>query len=173
MSKAEQVMCVDMVGKEVDDYFGGCQCCGKNDGFLNIGSSHWFVCHEHKEKWCVGANLFSPWRSENKEDWQRNQEIIKYYHEVNEICAIKTAIDYSEKRDSNLKLLGFDVLQEHTFEAKGCSVFFQYILGKWEVTITLANGSEVAFNIDDPADVYGRTAADIEKAGDIRTNMPF
>jgi RecA-family ATPase len=25
--------------------------------------SHWFVCHEHKVKWCVGSNLFSGWRA--------------------------------------------------------------------------------------------------------------
>ncbi len=40
-------------------YFGGCPHCLRNDGFLNIGREHWFVCHRHKMKWCVGSNLFT------------------------------------------------------------------------------------------------------------------
>ena len=46
------------------DYFGVCPACYTNDGCLNIGPDHWYVCHEHRVKWCVGSNLFSAWRHE-------------------------------------------------------------------------------------------------------------
>ena len=39
----------------VDNHFGGCPTCHKTDGFLNIGRDHWFVCHHHRTKWCVGS----------------------------------------------------------------------------------------------------------------------
>ena len=64
------------------DTFGGCPTCGQNDGFLNIRRSHWFVCHTHRAKWCVGSNLFSGWRTESRFDWQRNSERIRGYREV-------------------------------------------------------------------------------------------
>ena len=64
------------------DYFGGCRACGKNDGFLNVGRDHWFVCHEHKQTWCVGSNLFSGWRDQTEADWARNRETLKSYSVV-------------------------------------------------------------------------------------------
>jgi hypothetical protein len=65
-----------------DDHFGVCPHCGKNDGFLNIGRAHWFVCHEHQMKWRAGENLFSNWRDETEEDWRRNHYRIGHYHEL-------------------------------------------------------------------------------------------
>jgi len=47
---------------KVDNYFGGCPHCGGNDGYANVGRSHWFFCKAHKTSWCIGANLFSSWR---------------------------------------------------------------------------------------------------------------
>jgi hypothetical protein len=47
-------------------YFGLCPTCHKTDGYLNVGRSHWFVCDEHRTKWCAGANLFSSWREETE-----------------------------------------------------------------------------------------------------------
>ena len=44
--------------KTFDDYVGGCPECGGNHGYLSVGCEHWFVCHDHKTKWCVGTNLF-------------------------------------------------------------------------------------------------------------------
>jgi hypothetical protein len=69
--------------KEVD-YFGGCpvEGCRENDGFLNIGGDHWFVCHNHKTKWRTGSNLFSAWLEENEEIWVKNTERISEYTEV-------------------------------------------------------------------------------------------
>ena len=62
--------------------FGACPRCGRNDGYLNVGRSHWFVCHEHKLKWWVGANLFSSWKQETPRRWHRNWERLHGYEEV-------------------------------------------------------------------------------------------
>ncbi|MGA2499494.1 MAG: hypothetical protein ABSH20_17270, partial [Tepidisphaeraceae bacterium] len=59
-----------------------CPTCGKNDTYLNLGRSHWFVCHQHRVRWCGGENLFSTWRYETEADWQENFEIIGDYAEV-------------------------------------------------------------------------------------------
>lgn len=64
------------------DAWGGCPLCGKHDGYLNIGRSHWFVCHEHRTKWCGGENLFSTWRRESPADWDENWRRIDDYREV-------------------------------------------------------------------------------------------
>jgi hypothetical protein len=57
--------------EQADGYFGWCPKCKNNDGYLNIGREHWFLCKEHKVKWCVGYNLFSSWQHET-EDEQRS-----------------------------------------------------------------------------------------------------
>ena len=61
---------------------GDCPKCGRNDGFLNIYKSHWFVCKRHKMKWYAGYDLFSDWRDETEEDWKRNEKILSQYQEV-------------------------------------------------------------------------------------------
>jgi ssDNA-binding Zn-finger/Zn-ribbon topoisomerase 1 len=42
-----------------EHYFGGCPECGDNDGYVNIGADHWFLCDTHKTCWPIGSNLFS------------------------------------------------------------------------------------------------------------------
>lgn len=56
-----------------DEYFGGCPHCGQNDGYINSGPDHWFVCDQHKTKWCAGSNLFSSWHDEDEEERKRNR----------------------------------------------------------------------------------------------------
>ena len=68
-----------------DEYFGGCPQCGKCAGTLNIGRVHWCACDEHRTKWCIGENLFSAWRNESEEVWQRNAEILAGYEDVNPV----------------------------------------------------------------------------------------
>jgi len=53
---------------EDDGYFGVCPFCHKNDGHINVGRSHWFLFHQHKVKWCVGANLLSSWRGQTQDE---------------------------------------------------------------------------------------------------------
>ena len=67
------------------DYFGSCPVCDGNDGYLNLGPAHWFVCDTHKTKWCWGSNLGSSWKSETEADWQHNYEKLRDYTEVRTI----------------------------------------------------------------------------------------
>ena len=62
--------------------FGGCPECGQNDGYLNVGKTHWFVCHQHKTKWDIGFGLFSSWQEETEETWQKNAQHLEGYHLV-------------------------------------------------------------------------------------------
>ena len=59
-----------MSKQKADSYFGLCPHCHDNDGFINLGRGHWFLCHEHKVMWFIGSNLFGNWRDET-EDEQR------------------------------------------------------------------------------------------------------
>jgi hypothetical protein len=58
-----------------DAYFGACPECGTQGPYTNAGRTHWFYCSKHKTRWCEGANLFSSWRHETKEEqraeWER------------------------------------------------------------------------------------------------------
>jgi hypothetical protein len=62
-----------MTGKvtPMDDYFGLCPHCHKNDGYVNAGKSHRFYCKEHKVSWCAGSNLFSSWRHQTEDEQRR------------------------------------------------------------------------------------------------------
>ena len=68
-----------------DEYFGGCPQCGRNDGYMNIGREHWFVCNRHKTKWLIGSNLFSGWKDEDEGVWTRNEYRLENYMEVEPI----------------------------------------------------------------------------------------
>lgn len=46
--------------------FGGCPVCGGEDGYMNVGATHWFYCTAHLTRWSPGDNLFSDWREETK-----------------------------------------------------------------------------------------------------------
>lgn len=68
--------------EEEIEHVGGCPTCKKHNGYLNLRGAHWFVCDEHKVKWCVGFNLFSSWRRETEEDWRKNWATLRQYTEV-------------------------------------------------------------------------------------------
>lgn len=68
------------------DYFGGCPTCWRNDGHLNVGREHWFICHKHRVKWLAGENLFSTWRSEPDSQRLVNAARIVGYREVAPKC---------------------------------------------------------------------------------------
>jgi hypothetical protein len=63
---------------DVAGYFGDCPICHKNDGYLNVGRNHWFICTAHKTKWCIGANLFSSAMDETPEQQRREQEELGF-----------------------------------------------------------------------------------------------
>ncbi|HZU77948.1 MAG TPA: hypothetical protein VFA70_14370 [Dehalococcoidia bacterium] len=60
-------------------YFGDCPRCGRNDGYLNDGAEHWFICRRHRVKWYLGSNLFSAWRAlSDAEAWAQAAELATY-----------------------------------------------------------------------------------------------
>lgn len=61
---------------------GDCPKCGRNDGYLNVGRAHWFICRRHRLKWYVGYDLFPTWQRETEEDSKRNLKILSQYQEV-------------------------------------------------------------------------------------------
>ena len=61
---------------------GDCPKCGRNDGYLNVGKSHWFICRRHKLKWYAGYDLFQTWQEETEDDWNRNSKVLSQYAEV-------------------------------------------------------------------------------------------
>ena len=63
-------------------YWGGCPACYGNDGFLNAGRDHWFICREHKVRWWYGSNLFSIWRDQSREDHARQAAELRGYREI-------------------------------------------------------------------------------------------
>ena len=67
--------------------FGGCPECGDQDGYVNVGRSHWIVCDPHRTKWWVGENLFSSWRDEDEETWRKNKVMLAGYREVEPVQA--------------------------------------------------------------------------------------
>lgn len=67
------------------DRFGGCPVCGGSDGFLNVGRTHWFVCHKHSTKWCIGSHWFRSSRFDG-DVWQENLQLLSKYREVTPVC---------------------------------------------------------------------------------------
>ena len=61
---------------------GKCPYCGGNDGFLNVGRTHWFVCHKCGVRWWLGCDLYPTWKSETEEDWSRNAKLLQGYKQV-------------------------------------------------------------------------------------------
>ena len=79
--------------------FGVCPHCVRDDGFLNVGRSHWFFCREHKVKWLVGSNLFSGWRHETEEQQRSRYDEIGL-GSFQEIAPISPARGRAERQTS-------------------------------------------------------------------------
>lgn len=80
---------LDLALESIPEYWGACPDCGKTGGCLNVDRDHWFVCHEHKTRWCVGSNLFSGWREETEAQWRRNARELAGYREVNPVAGFR------------------------------------------------------------------------------------
>jgi hypothetical protein len=65
-----------------DDYYGNCPECGKNNGYINYGRDHYFLCHEHKTIWWIGNNLFSSWQEEDETIWEERRRRYGDYQDV-------------------------------------------------------------------------------------------
>ena len=62
--------------------FGYCPKCGKNDGFVNLGKEHWFICREHKMKWFGGSNMFDGWENQTVAQTLGIEAMLNDYQEV-------------------------------------------------------------------------------------------
>ncbi|MBK8270698.1 MAG: hypothetical protein IPK83_21280 [Planctomycetes bacterium] len=45
--------------------YGGCPQCGRTSRFLVLWGDNWFVCREHRTRWCIG-NMFEALSWERK-----------------------------------------------------------------------------------------------------------
>lgn len=59
--------------------FGRCPVCGDQGCYLNVRRHHYFYCDEHKTVWLAGINLFSSWRDESSDLWERNLGYLADY----------------------------------------------------------------------------------------------
>lgn len=64
---------------------GGCIVCGKNDGYINQGAEHWFICREHKTKWLVGENLFDNWMTQTVAQHLSAKKLLGGYQEISPV----------------------------------------------------------------------------------------
>jgi hypothetical protein len=80
-------------GDAEHEHFGWCPECGGSNGHLNIGREHWYHCHRHRTKWCVGSNLFSAWRHENDAIWEANYNHLADYREVDSTTPTPAMLD--------------------------------------------------------------------------------
>jgi len=82
---------IDPLQRDQQQHFGVCPVCFASDGYLNVGSTHWFVCHEHRVRWYAGSNLFSSWRRESQAQWDENWDRIRAYPDVEPVRHDTTA----------------------------------------------------------------------------------
>ena len=66
------------------NYYGDCPTCWHNDGYRNVRREHWFFCRIHRVCWHIGSNLFSAWRDETEEIWQKNIKLLWGYTVIGE-----------------------------------------------------------------------------------------
>lgn len=69
----------------VEEYFGNCPSCARSNGCRSVGPVHWYVCHTHRTKWNVGANLFSGWKYLPEAEHLANARLLSDYVEVKPI----------------------------------------------------------------------------------------
>jgi ribosomal protein L37AE/L43A len=60
----------------------GCPKCQANDGYINHGTHHWFVCTKCKVKWYHGSRLFSSWQHDTVEEQATDLRIFNEYETV-------------------------------------------------------------------------------------------
>jgi hypothetical protein len=68
---------------EDEEYWGVCPVCHLSPQWLNIGAGHWCYCPQHRLRWFVGANLFSPWKYETEEEQKTKYDALNVGHFTN------------------------------------------------------------------------------------------
>jgi hypothetical protein len=67
-----------MSPEKVENVYGCCPVCGMNDGYVNLGDEHWFYCWEHKKRWKLGAEWFTPIRSKGDGTTSAEEALAAY-----------------------------------------------------------------------------------------------
>ena len=95
--------------------FGGCPVCGGNDGFVNVGRMHWFVCDKHRTKWCIGSNWFRCSRFD-AEVWQENLRLLSKYREVTPVLVKEPKSDRGKAALPNDVLTAIESIIEYLWD---------------------------------------------------------
>ncbi|MEI6125315.1 MAG: hypothetical protein WCQ99_02070 [Pseudomonadota bacterium] len=74
---------------EAPKHFGDCPKCKKNDGHLNVGREHWFVCKKHRVKWKAGHDMFPDWKKETVHTWKQNEALLEHFMKIEPFYAGK------------------------------------------------------------------------------------
>ncbi len=74
------------------NHFGDCPKCQKNDGHINVGRDHWFVCRRHRVKWKAGHDIFPDWQHETLQVWRRNEKLLDLFMEVEPLQTWKSSV---------------------------------------------------------------------------------
>jgi hypothetical protein len=51
--------------------------------YMNVGRHHFAVCHPCRKKRYLGSNLFSCWKDETEEEWEKNARLLETFTDVN------------------------------------------------------------------------------------------
>ena len=94
----------------MEHYWGACPECGEVMHY-GSGPNDWFVCHEHKIRWCVGSNLFSAWR------WMSPQELNSLAEKVIEIESQPGPTDFNDLKDLVAGHMGQQLFQTGEMES--------------------------------------------------------
>ena len=60
-----------------------CPQCQRQLFYRNLFKDHWAYCENCKIKWFEGSDLYSSWKDENEEIWEKNWEFLKDFKEIN------------------------------------------------------------------------------------------
>jgi hypothetical protein len=74
-------------------HFGDCPKCKSNDGHINVGRDHWFVCKKHRVKWKGGHDMFPDWKNETLSIWRTNEKMLDLFMEIEPFHAGKFTTD--------------------------------------------------------------------------------
>jgi len=66
--------------QDAGGHFGGCPECGRSTRFVSLRGDNWFVCRDHRTRWCIG-NLFDTHDWEWKA-WQTIERYLSFFREV-------------------------------------------------------------------------------------------
>lgn len=80
----------------VDNEWGQCPVCGRNDGLLNVGRKHWFRCDIHRIAWSPGENIFSSWRQELETQHRQNEVLLASYEMIETAAAYNSPSELPE-----------------------------------------------------------------------------